>query len=345
MSRHTRQEVQADIRVGVLGLGRIGQMHANLVNDVVEGARVVSIYDVDSERADSESERLGVAALASASELIASGEIDAVAICTNTDSHVDLITEAGEAGLAIFCEKPVSLSLEQTDLALASVARGGGLFQVGFNRRFDPAHAAVHKAVANGVVGDPHLVKITSRDPSPPPLDYVRTSGGLFLDMTIHDFDMARFIAGSEVTSVYAEGSIRNCPEYEAVDDIDTATVMLRHANDCLTLIDNSRQCSYGYDQRVEVHGSLGMAASENPPAYTAVVQTADGSKAPVLSDFFLDRYRTAYIAQWDSFVASYHGRRPRPLADDARAPLVIALAADRSRKECRPIALGEIDQ
>ena len=252
--------------------------------------------------------------------------------------------EAARCGKAIFCEKPISLDLAQVDEALAIVREAGVPIQVGFNRRFDAAHKSVRDAVASGEVGDVHLVRITSRDPAPPPIDYIKLSGGIFLDMTIHDFDMARYVTGSEVVEVYAQGDVRVDPAIGEAGDVDTAAVMLRHENGCITTIDNSRQAVYGYDQRVEAFGSGGMAASENPLAHTGVRRTAAGTSAPLLPFFFLDRYIPSYVAQWVAFRDYVDGGGPSPVtADDGRAPLVIGLAAWRSLREHRPVPTSEI--
>lgn len=334
-----------DVRLGILGLGRIGRLHAELVAHRVPGARVTRVFDVDRERARGAAEALGAAVAASADALIAAGDVDAVAICTSTDTHVELVVAAAAAGRAIFCEKPLSLDLAGIDAAGEAVAAGGGLLQVGFNRRFDPSHAAVRRAVEDGSVGEPHLVRITSRDPAPPPLEYVRTSGGLFLDMTVHDFDMSRYVTGSEVVGVTAHGAARIRPEFAQAGDVDTAVVLLEHADGCLTAIDNSGQAPYGYDQRVEVHGSRGMAASQNPHASTAVVSTVTGTAGAPLQSFFVDRYVAAYVAQWEAFVRACRGGAEVPGVADARAALAIGLAAQRSRAEHRTVAVAEIEE
>jgi myo-inositol 2-dehydrogenase / D-chiro-inositol 1-dehydrogenase len=202
----------------------------------------------------------------------------------------------------------------------------------------------VREAVASGAAGDPHLVRISSRDPEPPPLEYVRTSGGLFLDMMIHDFDMARFLTGSEVVEVFARGAVRVEPWFAEVGDIDTALVTLVHVDGCLTAIDNSRRAAYGFDQRVEVFGSAGMAASENPRAHTGSVVTAAGDGRPPHPYFFLERYLPSYVRAWQAFVAAVAaGTEPPVSASDARAPLVIGLAAGRSFREGRPVRIEEI--
>jgi myo-inositol 2-dehydrogenase/D-chiro-inositol 1-dehydrogenase len=255
-----------------------------------------------------------------------------------------LIIAAAEAGKAIFCEKPVSLQLAAVDRALAVVEATGVPFQIGFNRRFDAAHAAVAAAVADGTVGEPHLARITSRDPDPPPLEYVRHSGGLFLDMTIHDFDMARFVVGSEIEEVYARAAVRIDPAVGEAGDVDTAVATLVHANGCLTTIDNSRRARYGFDQRVEVFGSEGMASSANPLGHTASVATAAGTSSATLPHFFLDRYVPSYLREWEAFVTAVAaGTSPSVGMRDGRAALVAGLAAWTSVREARPVKTAEI--
>ena len=330
-----------DLGIGVIGVGRIGAMHARLLSGQVAGARVSAVNDVLPEAAHALSEELGVPVADSTEALLALPAVDAVAICSSTETHADLIVAAAAAGKAIFCEKPISLDLAEVDRALAAVEAAGVPFQIGFNRRFDPAHASVRDAVASGAVGAPHLVRITSRDPQPPPLDYARGSGGIFLDMTIHDFDMARYVTGSEVVEVFARGAVRVDPAFAEAGDVDTALVTLVHESGCLTAIDNSRQAVYGYDQRVEVFGSLGMAASENPVAHTAVVRTANGGSTAALPYFFLERYIPSYLREWEAFVHAVRtGDTPPVSGADARAPLVIGLAAWQSLTEGRPVSL-----
>ena len=326
----------ATLRIGVLGVGRIGRMHADLLSRQVPGATVSGVYDANPDAARA----AAAPAFDAVDDLLA--EVDAVAICSTTETHADLIVAAARAGKAIFCEKPISLELAEVDRALAAVDEAGVPFQIGFNRRFDPAHAAVREAVVRGDVGEPQLVRISSRDPEPPPMEYVRGSGGIFLDMTIHDFDMARFVTGSEVVEVFARGTVRIDPAFGEADDVDTALVTLVHENGCLTAIDNSRQAVYGYDQRVEVFGSRGMAASENPHAHTAVVRTADGTHTSPLPHFFLERYVPSYLREWDAFVEAVRTGTPTAVnGADARAPLVIGLAAWQSLREGRPVELA----
>jgi myo-inositol 2-dehydrogenase/D-chiro-inositol 1-dehydrogenase len=332
------------VRVGVLGAGRIGRMHAELIARQVPGATVAAIFDPDAHAAREIGDWLGVRTAASANEVIESSDVDAVAICTPTPLHAEQVVAAAGAGKAIFCEKPVSLDLAEVDGALAAVLGAGVPFQIGFNQRFDPGHAAVAAARANGDVGEPHLVRISSRDVAPPPVEYARGSGGIFLDMTIHDFDMARFVVGSEVVEVYATGSVLVDRAFEAIGDLDTVVVTLVHENGCLTTIDNSRQAVYGYDQRVEVFGSRGMAVSENQPVHAAFVRDRSGVRGATLTYPFVDRYAKSYLAEWMEFVAALtEGRAPALGVEDARAPLVIGLAAWRSIRERRPVRTEEI--
>jgi myo-inositol 2-dehydrogenase / D-chiro-inositol 1-dehydrogenase len=326
----------ATLRIGVIGVGRIGSMHADLLERQVPGVTVAGVYDANPDAARAAS----AIAYDSVDELLA--DVDAVAICSTTETHADLIVAAARAGKAIFCEKPVSLDLAEVDRALAAVDDAGVPFQIGFNRRFDPAHAAVREAVLRGEVGEPQLVRISSRDPEPPPMAYVRGSGGIFLDMTIHDFDMARFVTGSEVVEVFARGAVNVDPGFGDADDVDTALVTLVHESGCLTAIDNSRQAVYGYDQRVEVFGSRGMAASENPYAHSTVVRTAGGTRTAPLPHFFLERYVPSYLREWDAFVEAVRAGTPPPVSGaDARAPLVIGLAAWQSLREGAPVRLA----
>src|SRR3954466_15902066 len=291
------------LRVAVIGVGRIGHMHAELLARRVPGLALAAVYDAVPDVAQTVGAELGADVPETVDELLSAADVEAVAICSSTPTHAPLIEQAARAGKAILCEKPVSLTLAEVDRALAAVTAAGVPFQIGFNRRFDPAHQAVRDAVAAGEVGAPPLARISSRDPAAPPLEYSRVSGGLFLDMTVHDFDMARYVTGSEVTEVYARGAVRITPELAAFGDADTAVVTLTHANGCLTVIDNSRQAVYGYDQRVEAFGAGGVAASENPPAHTAVVRDANGTRGPLLPHFFLERYLPSYVRAWRAFV------------------------------------------
>ncbi len=332
------------LRIAVLGVGRIGKLHADLITRNVPDAVVTMVQDVHAPSAEAVGASLGVPFTTDLDEVLGSKSVDAVAICSNTPAHLPMMEAAALAGKAIFCEKPVSLDLALVDRALAIVAKAGVPLHIGFNRRFDPAHRSVRQAVLDGVVGAVEIVRITSRDPAPPPVEYIKSSGGLFFDMTIHDFDMARFVTGSEVVEVSAHAAVLVDPAIGEAGDVDTAVVVLRHENGAITSIDNSRRAIYGYDQRVEVHGSLGMAQSENPLTYTGRIHSAEGSRQPTIPYFFQDRYVPAFIAQWQSFVAAVRSGSPTEVnGNDGRAPLVIGLAALKSVAEHRTVTTAEV--
>ncbi len=332
------------LRIAVLGVGRIGKMHAELLSRQVSGASLAMVQDINGDAAAAVGAQLDVQHTADVDTVLSSADVDAVAICSSTDTHVPFLIASARAGKAIFCEKPISLDLDKVDEALGVVQASGVPIQVGFNRRFDPAHASVRAAVIDGSVGDLHLLRITSRDPAPPPIAYIKVSGGIFLDMMIHDFDMARFVTGSEVIDVYAQAAVRVDPAIGDAGDVDTAVVILRHENGCITTIDNSRQAVYGYDQRVEAFGSSGLAASENPSSHTGMRRTAAGMIGSTIPYFFLDRYIPSYIEEWKSFVAYVADGGASPVsANDGRAPLVIGLAAWKSYRENRLVRCDEI--
>ena len=337
-----RSAVASDLRVGVVGAGRIGALHAGIVAHRVPGLRLVGVSDVHTPAAEAVAQRTGAAAM-TVEALIADPDIDAVAVCSSTDTHVDAIVAAAAAGKAIFCEKPISLDLDAVDRALAAVHAAGVPFMVGFNRRFDPAHRSVRDAVLDGTVGNVHLVRITSRDPYPPPPEYVRVSGGIFLDMMIHDFDMARFVVGSPIREVYARGAVLIDPEIGSAGDVDTATALLTHANGAMTMIDNSRKAVYGYDQRLEAFGSGGLAASENVPIHSGVTLTHRGSGGQPLQPFFLERYAESYLREWEAFLAYVQGSAPCPASGaDGRIALALGVAATESARLGTPVAVSE---
>lgn len=332
------------VRIAVLGTGRIGRMHARLIASRVEEAEVASVFDVMSEAAAAVASDLDVPQASSVEAVLADATVDAVCISTSTDTHVDLIVASAEAGKAIMCEKPVSLDLAEVDRALAAVESAAVPLQIGFNRRFDASHRAVAEAVAEGAIGDLHILRITSRDPDPPPVSYIEVSGGIFLDMTIHDFDMARFVSGSEVLEVYAQGAVRVDPEIGDAGDLDTVVILLTHKNGAFTVIDNSRRAVYGYDQRVEAFGSEGMVASTNPLLHSTARSDASGVHSATIPYFFLDRYIPSYIAEWQAFTRSVAASTPPAVTGaDGRAPLVIGLAAWRSIRDKRPVRTDEI--
>ena len=332
------------LRIAVLGAGRIGKMHAELLARQVPGASLAMVQDIVGAAGAAVGQQFDVPHTTEVDAVLSSADVDAVAICSSTDTHVPFMIAAANAGKAIFCEKPISLDLAKVDEALAVIKSSGVPFQVGFNRRFDAAHSSVRAAVIDGSVGDLHMVRITSRDPAPPPIPYIKVSGGIFLDMMIHDFDMARFITGSEVVDVYAQGAVRIDPAIGEAGDLDTAVVVLRHENGCITTIDNSRQAVYGYDQRVEAFGSGGLAASDNPLTHTGMRRSAAGTISQTIPYFFLDRYIPSYVEEWRTFVAYVTDGGDSPVGpNDGRAPLVIGLAAWKSYRENRLVRCDEI--
>jgi myo-inositol 2-dehydrogenase/D-chiro-inositol 1-dehydrogenase len=333
------------LNVGVIGAGRIGKVHAETIAFRIPEAAVVAIADPNLATAQALAARCGGArASVSADDVFGDQTIDAVLICSSTDTHSSMITKAATAGKHIFCEKPVDLSLEKIDAALAAVEKAGVKLQIGFNRRFDANFARVRQAVLSGEVGTPHMVHIISRDPGPPPISYVKVSGGMFLDMTIHDFDMARFLVGDEVTEVYTMAGVRVDPEIGKAGDVDTAVVMLRFANGVVGTIDNCRKATYGYDQRVEVFGSNGAIATENWHANRAVISTGESVRRDLPMNFFMDRYADSFATEIRAFVDAVVQDKPTPVTgSDGRAPVVIAKAARLSYDEGRSVKLTEI--
>ncbi len=278
-------------------------------------------------------------------ELLADSTIHAVAICSSTDTHCRIIEEAAAAGKHIFCEKPIDYDLARIHEALSAVEKAGVKLQIGFNRRFDPSFAKVRELVASGSIGRPHVIRITSRDPGPPPLDYIKVSGGIFLDMTIHDFDMARFLSGSEAEEVYAIGDALVDPAIGEAGDVDTAIVTLRLKNGALVAIDNSRRAIYGYDQRIEVFGSKGSVSAGNraPDAHVLMDQAGVHEAKPL--HFFLERYAEAYVIELQAFVeVLLKDQEPLVTGRDGLQPVIMGLAATRSLREGRPVKFSEIN-
>lgn len=336
--------MKSDVRIGLLGVGRIGSMHAELIARRVDGATVSVVYDVAGEVAQQVALDVGARVAASPDELMQADDVDAIAICSSTDTHIDYLVAAAESGKTTFIEKPLSLDLAEVDRGIAAVEASGIAVQVGFNRRFDASHNLVAERVAAGDVGEPHLVRITSRDPSPPPISYVIVSGGIFLDMTIHDFDMARFVTASPIVEVFATGAVRVDPAIGDAGDLDTVVIVMTHASGAITTIDNSRQAVYGYDQRVEVFGSAGMVASENPLTTTTIFRGVKGAEMSPVPNFFLDRYIPSYLAEWSAFAAVVRDGKPSPVTlQDGRAALVAGLAAVRSVTEGCPVRLDSV--
>jgi myo-inositol 2-dehydrogenase/D-chiro-inositol 1-dehydrogenase len=334
------------LNIGIIGAGRIGKVHAETVAFRIPEAAALAIADPNLEAARAVAARCGIPSVtARAEDLLADPRIDAVLICSSTDTHAGLVVAAAGAGKHIFCEKPIDLDLARIDRALEAVARAGVNLQVGFNRRFDPNFARVRAAVASGEIGTPHLVHIVSRDPAPPPISYVQVSGGMFLDMTIHDFDMGRFLIGDEVEELYASAGVRVDPEIGAAGDVDTAVILLRFRGGAIGTIDNSRQAVYGYDQRVEILGSGGAIATGNCYPNQAVISTASEIRRDRPLNFFMDRYTESFANELRAFVAAVREDTPAPVTGlDGRIPVVMALAARRSHLEHRPVRLDEVN-
>jgi myo-inositol 2-dehydrogenase/D-chiro-inositol 1-dehydrogenase len=336
----------SSLNVGLIGAGRIGKLHAQHLATRIPGVCLLAVADVFPEAArqcaaDSQIPKVHE----DYHRILDDPDIRAVVICSSTDTHAWIIEEAAAAGKHIFCEKPIDFDLGKIDRALDAVDRAGVKLQVGFNRRFDPNFKRVRDLVAEGKVGTPHIVRITSRDPAPPPIAYVKVSGGIFLDMTIHDFDMARYLIGDEVVEVHAAGGVMVDPEIGKAGDIDTAVITLRYAGGAIGTIDNSRQAVYGYDQRVEVFGSGGMVAVSNNLPDSAVVSDAEGVKGALPLFFFLERYISSYIAEMQAFVQCIQQDTEPPVTGlDARIPVVMGQAARKSYDENRPVRLSEID-
>ena len=335
------------LAIGIIGAGRIGRVHAENLAFCLPDAQALVIADPDSKAAASLAERCGIPHVAQDAQAVFDNPaVNAVLICSPTATHSDFVMRAARAGKHVFCEKPLDHSLSRIDLALREVDKSGIKFQVGFNRRFDANFARVRKSVVEGEIGAPHLVHIISRDPAPPPLSYIKTSGGIFLDMTIHDFDMARFLVGEEVESVYACGAVKVDPEIGKTGDLDTALTVLQFENGVIATIDNSRQALYGYDQRVEILGSRGAIATENCYPTQAILSTASAIQRDLPLNFFMERYTQSFVSELQSFVRAVLRNEPTAVNGvDGRMAVAIPLAARRSYDEKRPVRLPEVAQ
>jgi len=330
------------VNFAVLGAGRIGQVHARAIA-ATAGATLVAIADPDAAAAQTAQAQFG-GELRSIAAIMGSDDVDAVVICTPTDTHADLIEQAAKAGKAIFCEKPIDLSLARVKSCLAVVQDTGARLMLGFNRRYDPDFMALKAAIDAGQIGDVEMVTITSRDPGAPPADYIKRSGGIFRDMTIHDFDVARWMLGEEVETVLAAGSVLVDPEIGTLGDYDSVNVILRTASGKQATITNSRRAVYGYDQRIEVHGSKGAASAQNMHQSRLEVATATGYQRPPLEDFFMTRYVQAYAAEIAEFVAATdENRAPRTGGQDGLLALALADAALLSIAEGRAVKVADV--
>ncbi|HEX3847457.1 MAG TPA: inositol 2-dehydrogenase [Steroidobacteraceae bacterium] len=332
------------LKIALFGAGRIGAIHAaNVIAN--PRATLAYVYDVNVAAARAIAERCKARVAESIEAVLSDTAVDAVLISSPTNTHVELITASAFAGKAVFCEKPIDLDMKRIVACQRAIARTGIRVQLGFNRRYDRAHRAVRDAVRAGEVGPLELLLITSRDPGLPPAAYLETSGGLFRDMTIHDFDMARFILGDDpVTEVYAAGSVMVDPALRDLGDVDTAMVVMKAASGALVHINNSRRAAYGYDQRVEAFGGRGMIASENLRAAAVARSGAAATDAkPPLLNFFLERYAQAYIDELDDFIDSVLERKaPQADFEDGRLAAVLAEAAWTSLTSGRPVEVAD---
>ena len=333
------------IRIGIVGAGRIGNVHAESITYHIPEAEITAVSDVIGENARRLAERFGIKKTSSDwHDVVTDPEVDAVLVCSSTPTHAEITVAALKAGKHVFCEKPVHTSVEKIMEVAKTAEETGKKLQIGFNRRFDHNHRKVQALARSGALGNIEIIKITSRDPEPPSPEYAASSGGLYIDMMIHDFDMAMFLAGSDVTEVYAAGTSLVDKRIGEAGDVDTAIVTLTFANGALGVIDNSRRAAYGYDQRVEVFGSLGMAADENDGDSTVRVSTAAGVTGDKPKFFFLERYMQSFTDELRQFI--------RAIREDTEVPVgiraglmsvVLAKAAKKSLDEHRPVKISEI--
>lgn len=333
------------LKMGLIGAGRIGHVHAAHLTTRIPSAELVMVADVFEENAKQCAKRYAIpSATQDYHALLDRSDIEAVMICSSTDTHARIIVEAAQARKHIFCEKPIALDLPQIDRALDAVARAGIKLQLGFNRRFDASYRRVRQAVEQGETGRLHQLHIISRDPAPPPIEYIGGSGGLFLDMTIHDFDMARFLIGSEVDEIFAMAGVMVDPAIGEAGDVDTATILLHFTNGVIGTIENCRRAAYGYDQRVEVLGSAGAVRTENMYSNTAIISDSRSVRCDLPLHFYIERYTESYITEMEAFVDAVLHDKPVPVTGyDGRMAMVLGLAAKKSLAEHRPVRLSEI--
>lgn len=330
------------LKVGVIGVGRIGKLHTNNIVKNFSDVEIKSVADVAAGQVKDWARNLGIHEVYSDyRKIIADPEIDAVLVCSSTDTHSQITIEAAEAGKHIFCEKPIDLAVDRIQATLDAVKKAGVKLQIGFNRRYDHNFKKVADMVKAGKIGDVHIIKVTSRDPAPPPIEYVKVSGGLFLDMTIHDFDMVRYLSGSEVVEVYASAGVMVDPAIGEAGDVDTALVTLKFANGAIGVIDNSRKAVYGYDQRVEVFGSLGSLQALNDTPTTVIYSNSEQVSADKPKYFFLERYTGSFIDEMaDFFDCIINDKEPSVSGIDGLNAVLIAFAAKKSSEEQRPVKL-----
>lgn len=333
------------LNVGIIGAGRIGQVHAKSITYHIPQAKIVAISDIYYEGAKRVAESLGIPnAYEDYHEILNNPEIDAVLICSSTDTHADIAVEAAEAGKHIFCEKPVDLTVAKIKKVIAAVEKAGVKLQIGFNRRYDHNFAEIKRLANDGKLGKLQTIKITSRDPEPPSIDYVKVSGGIFLDMTVHDFDMARFIGG-EVEEVYANAAVTVDEAIGEAGDVDTALIALKFKNGAIGVIDNCRKACYGYDQRLEVFGTGGQASAANDTPTNVSYINENGNMTDKPLYFFLERYMQSFTDEMTEFInVVQNDELTKTTVNDGLEALRLGLAAKLSVKEHRPVKLSEIE-
>ena len=332
------------VKIAVIGTGRMGSVHCrNIVRSVPE-AELVAVCDIRLEVAQAVADELGIRRVVKDyHELLADPEIEAILIASSTDTHAFMTKDIAQAGKHIFCEKPLALELDKIDEALAAVNKAGVKLQVGFNRRFDKSFKKVHEIVESGQIGRPCILRITNRDPDFPSMDFLRVSGGIFLDLAIHDFDMVRYQVG-EVVEVYAAGGVLIEDKLKEFGDIDTDVVVLKFANGVVGTLDHSRKAVYGYDQRLEVFCSNGTAMANNETEETVVKGNQSGFLSAKPPYFFMQRYAPCYVEEVRQFVECVREDKPVPVTGaDGRAAVVLGYATWKSLRENRPVMISEI--
>jgi myo-inositol 2-dehydrogenase/D-chiro-inositol 1-dehydrogenase len=328
------------IMLGIIGTGRIGKLHVDNIIRYIPQLQVKAVADPQLDECWAKSKDINYQ-YRDYNEMMCNEAIEAVLICTPSSLHSQQIIAAARAKKHVFCEKPIATDIEQIKAALHEVRKAGIKLQIGFNRRFDPNFSRIKQIINNSGIGTPHLLRITSRDPKIPPADYLKTSGGMFIDMTIHDFDMARFLMDSEIDEIYASTGVLINPVFSECDDIDTAVISLKFANGSLGVIDNSRQAVYGYDQRVEVFGSHGAVHADNNTPTNTILSTSDGiiSEKPLY--FFLERYSQSFVNELTAFYQCIvNDETPPVTGEDGLRSVIVSQAAEKSRRENRPIKI-----
>lgn len=334
------------VTVGIIGAGRIGKVHTQSICNIVKNAKIKTIADpfMNDETA-AWAKSMGVEnTTKDYKEILADPEIEAVLICSSTNTHSPISVEAIKAGKHVFCEKPIDHDIDKIKDVIDALKDSKVKYQVGFNRRFDHNFEAVRNAVVAGKIGDPHIIKVTSRDPEPPSAEYAAVSGGMFLDMTIHDFDMVRYLAGCDAEEIYVQSAVLVDPAIGEAGDVDTAVITIKMENGAIAVIDNSRKAAYGYDQRAEVFGSKGMVATANDTQSSAVLSTVDGVTGEKPLYFFLERYMDSFAKEVNCFIKAIENDTDTPLGvEDGLKPVLMGIAAKKSVDEHRPVKISEI--